>query len=397
MKRLTTEEFIKRAKENGYTNFDYSKVNYINNSTKVCIICPIHGELYLNPTIFFKPNKIICKYCSKKEDNSHGFCYTNEEYLKLIKEKYKNSENLLFDKINYITSHQNIIVTCKYHGDLLVKPYHLLNSTYNCPICNRENKENKTAKKYYNKFILKAKEKWPNIDYSITTLPKKENRYKKYKIICPTHGEQEIIDNTFLKCGCPKCEIGINKGKTVNRNYTNEEFINELKNVYGDKYDYSEVNYINWSTKVKLKCEKHGWFYREPVRLIHDIRGCPYCQKSLLEDKIANLLDENNIEYIREYNTKFLGHKRIDFYLPKYNCGIECQGKQHFYQNSIFNGLQNQKIEDILQYDENKYKLCIENGLNVYYITNVNFKGKYFTTLYKDFNEMLNKILIDNE
>lgn len=29
--------------------FDYSKVDYINNRTKVCIICPIHGEFWQTP------------------------------------------------------------------------------------------------------------------------------------------------------------------------------------------------------------------------------------------------------------------------------------------------------------------------------------------------------------
>lgn len=323
--------------------------------------------------------------------------WNNEEYLNTIKEKHKTKENLNFDKVHIDNIHSYVTVTCKLHGDYKYKAYQLLHDNFQCKFCNRENKHNITAENHYNKFIIKAKEKWPNIDYSITTLPKQEDRYRKYKIICPIHGEQEIIDKTFLKYGCPKCDNGINTGKHVDRNYTNEEFINELKNIYGNRYDYSEVNYINWSTKIKLKCEKHGWFYREPVRLIHDIRGCPYCQKSLLENKIANFLTEKNIEYIREYSPEFLGYKRIDFYLPKYNYGIECQGRQHFYQNSIFNELQKLKIEDILKYDKNKYDLCIENGLNIYYITNVNFKDKYFTTLYKDPNELLNKILKDNE
>ena len=44
MKKLTTEEFIKRSKEIHHKNDDYSKVDYVNNHTKVCIICPEHGE-----------------------------------------------------------------------------------------------------------------------------------------------------------------------------------------------------------------------------------------------------------------------------------------------------------------------------------------------------------------
>lgn len=43
-KKMTTEEFIAKAREVHGDKYDYSKVNYINNSTKVIIICPIHGE-----------------------------------------------------------------------------------------------------------------------------------------------------------------------------------------------------------------------------------------------------------------------------------------------------------------------------------------------------------------
>jgi hypothetical protein len=45
----TKEQFIiKSIKEHG-TKYDYSKVNYINSSTKVCIGCPQHGEFWQTP------------------------------------------------------------------------------------------------------------------------------------------------------------------------------------------------------------------------------------------------------------------------------------------------------------------------------------------------------------
>lgn len=48
-KKLTTEEFIRRAKAVHGDKYDYSKVEYANNCTKVCIICPIHGEFFQIP------------------------------------------------------------------------------------------------------------------------------------------------------------------------------------------------------------------------------------------------------------------------------------------------------------------------------------------------------------
>jgi hypothetical protein len=48
-KRLTNEEFIEKAKLIHEDKYDYSKVQYKNTSTKVCIICPEHGEFWQTP------------------------------------------------------------------------------------------------------------------------------------------------------------------------------------------------------------------------------------------------------------------------------------------------------------------------------------------------------------
>lgn len=43
------EIFIEKAQKIHDSKYDYSKVEYKNNSTKVCIVCPIHGEFYQTP------------------------------------------------------------------------------------------------------------------------------------------------------------------------------------------------------------------------------------------------------------------------------------------------------------------------------------------------------------
>lgn len=46
--KLTTEKFIERARQVHGDKYDYSKVEYINNTTKVCIICKDHGPFYVS-------------------------------------------------------------------------------------------------------------------------------------------------------------------------------------------------------------------------------------------------------------------------------------------------------------------------------------------------------------
>lgn len=63
--RLTTEEFIKRAKEVHGDKYDYSKVEYTNNRTKVCIICSEHGEFWQRPSEHNYKKKSGCPECAK--------------------------------------------------------------------------------------------------------------------------------------------------------------------------------------------------------------------------------------------------------------------------------------------------------------------------------------------
>ena len=49
MKGLTQNNFIEKAKAVHGGKYDYSKTEYVNVRTKVCIICPEHGEFWQRP------------------------------------------------------------------------------------------------------------------------------------------------------------------------------------------------------------------------------------------------------------------------------------------------------------------------------------------------------------
>ena len=58
---------------------------------------------------------------------------------------------------------------------------------------------------------------------------------------------------------------------------TKEIFIERAKQIHGNKYDYSEVEYINANTKVRIICPIHGEFFQTPSRHINMKQGCPKC------------------------------------------------------------------------------------------------------------------------
>ena len=118
----------------------------------------------------------------------------------------------------------------------------------------------------FEEFIVKAREvHGDKYDYSKVEYV---NQLTKVCIICPTHGEFEQTPDSHLHGhGCPKC---------VGKNKTTEQFIEEAREVHGDKYDYSKTYYNGAFKKVTIICPIHGEFWQKPT--MHLIgQGCPKC------------------------------------------------------------------------------------------------------------------------
>lgn len=60
--KLTTEIFIERARQVHGDRYDYSKVEYVNTKTKVCIVCKEHGEFWQKAETHLLGN--LCPKCS---------------------------------------------------------------------------------------------------------------------------------------------------------------------------------------------------------------------------------------------------------------------------------------------------------------------------------------------
>ena len=70
-KKMTRQEFINKARiVHNDGNYDYSKVDYINNRVKVCIVCPTHGEFWQTPHNHLKGQG--CPKCSNKISDGEG-------------------------------------------------------------------------------------------------------------------------------------------------------------------------------------------------------------------------------------------------------------------------------------------------------------------------------------
>ena len=140
--------------------------------------------------------------------------------------------------------------------------------------------------------INKNKYNYSNLEY--TTLSDKIN------IICPDHGEFKQEAKYHLRGGgCYKCVKESRKNPKTNIN----SFIEKATKIFGDKYCYDEVNYIDSSTKVKIICKEHGLFEQKPSNHLFG-NGCKLCfhkRKALSYDQFvdkANKVHSSKYSYL---------------------------------------------------------------------------------------------------
>lgn len=288
--KLTTEEFIKKAKEKHGDKYDYSKVDYKNAKEKVCIICKEdgHGEFYQSPGHHL--SGCGCPRC-------YGRINTVEEFVE--KAKKVHGDRYDYSKVVYKNNSAKVCIICKKegHGEFYQRANHHL-SGIGCPRCGKNFKLTKED------FLEKAKKvHGDKYDYSKVEY---KNTTTKVCIICKKEGHVEFYqtpENHTRGQGCPMCArefIG-----NVQR-LTTKDFIERSKEVHGDKYDYSKVEYKNNSTPVEIYCKVHGYFCQIPAYHLQGY-GCPKCggtvkltTEKFIERAITihgNLYDYSKVDY----------------------------------------------------------------------------------------------------
>lgn len=295
---------------------------------------------------------------------------TQEEFLSGVTAIHGN--NIDFSKSVYINDVTKVMCKCKKCGNIWWATPNNLKHGKGCPNCNHK------SRKYTLDEWFEMAKKAHNNRYDLSLVDDYHSRTQKMKIIChdtfsngEEHGVFDISSNSFLHGrGCPYCAINTIKEKQK-KPLTN--FILESKKIHGNKYDYSKVKYINANTKVCIVCAKHGEFWQTPHKHINGKHGCPICNESKLENEVAQFLSRKNIEYKQGHHFEWLGLQHLDFYLPKYDIAIECQGGQH-YDIAKFGGVEDKDIleknfKQQQERDSRKKKLCEENGIKLLYFT----------------------------
>lgn len=260
-KRLTTEEFITRAREVHGDRYDYSLVEYVKSSVKVRIICPIHGVFEQSPNNHVSM-KQGCPQCAVEQR------YLNtREFIKYAREVHGDRYD--YSLVEYKHNLSKVKIICPKHGVFEQRPCDHVSKKKGCSGCANNQRLTTEA------FITRAREiHGDRYDYSLVEYV---NARSNVQIVCPTHSMFEQTPHVHLKgSGCPQCG---SEQKAEQKRLGAGEFITRAREVHGDSYDYSLVEYLNNRSKVRIICSEHSVFEQTPDTHLKGC-ACPQCSQA---------------------------------------------------------------------------------------------------------------------
>ena len=291
MAKLTTEEFIAKAKAVHGDKYDYSKVEYVDSTTKVCIICTEHGEFWQKPGSHMKGHG--CARCASDANAAKMRIWTEE--------KCHDEASRYKDMKSFRTQSEDAYnAALKHHW---LKNYTWL--SYKIDV----SKPKKKRQSYTQEQIIKKlrsifgdRYNYEKVEYKAMKVP--------ITLVCHErdadgveHGEFSMRpDNIFSSNqACPKC-YDARRSKLQRK--PAEKFIEEATKVHGGLYEYHKVEYVNGKTKVCIVCPIHGEFWQSPSNHLKG-KGCPYCSGNAKKwNKETCEQEARKHEYIFTFSTR---------------------------------------------------------------------------------------------
>lgn len=255
-----------RFREKHGNKFDYSKMIIDRMNIKTTIICPIHGEFQQTPGAHLAGKG--CNKCAREESGrlrslSKG---TFIERSRIIHQDKYNYSKILDIK----NTSSKVTIICPVHGEFIQSVTSHLSGS-GCSKCGDLNVSLKKTTSF-NDFQIEAL-KIHGTKYSYSDLDW-VNMTTKINIICPTHGIFSQVPSSHVTgVGCPKCSDDFKR-------HNSSIFIEKAKQVHGEKFDYSQVVYIQNKKKVDIICSIHGVFSQRCDTHLAG-HGCPHCAKTI--------------------------------------------------------------------------------------------------------------------
>lgn len=342
--KSSEEIFITKSNLLHNNKYDYSLVEYINNKTKVKIVCPEHNEFEQSPAEHLKGSG--CPRCA------NNYKLDTELFIEKAKKIHKNKYD--YSKVNYINSYDKVLITCKKHGDFSQSPNHHLNGS-NCPICSV------TSSKYEQEIY----------DYLISKNVKVIRRYRP-----------EWFDRKEIDLYLPDYNLGIEFNGTIFHHSSKSEYISEYLQKTSRHYLY---HFNKWKT-----CHENGVI----LLSIYDFYWINNLKKEIYKSKINHYLDLDKKIFARKCIIKKIDNNIAkEFYhqnhLESYGffTGMDSYGM--YYENTlIMCASVNNFYEQTTKTKKYKlHRICTLKETTV--VGGISKLTKYLLKIYKEFDYLI--------
>ncbi|WBK39714.1 hypothetical protein [Xanthomonas phage L522] len=157
-----------------------------------------------------------------------------------------------------------------------------------------------------------------------------KNKEQKVIVICRDHGPFTPTPHNHANgSGCPVC--GIDK-RASSKTMTKAEFVSRSRELYGEKYDYSETIYVGNKKKLGILCPEHGIFYQTPNDHLTG-HGCKRCGV----DKRADAQSLSHAEFVSRSNKvhgSIYDYSQAEYLHNSQKVKIVCNKHGVFYQHA---------------------------------------------------------------
>lgn len=305
-KKLTQKQVIEQFRIIHGEVYDYSLVKYVNNRTKVSIVCKKHGLFEQLPADHKAGvGCVLCGYDAAKSKQRLPQKKAIDEFKIIHNDRYD------YSKVEYVNSKTSVAIVCKKHGLFFQKPeFH--KAGHGCPQCGVDKNANK--KRLDQGVVIKRfgvthkhRYDYSKVEYVNSSTP--------VEIICKTHGSFFQVPYEHMKgANCPLCAFS---EKSRGSHYTQDRLIDEFKAIHGDLYKYNDVNFVRIDKLVTIICRKHGEFEQLPY--VHKQgSGCPVCAGQNLDtEKVVSQFREVHGSRYSYDLVEYKGvEKKVKIYCP---------------------------------------------------------------------------------
>lgn len=250
-----TKDFIEKAKRVHGDKYDYSNSVYVSAHIKVKIGCHRHASWFSQT-----PGSHLfgcgCPICGR------------ESILAIKKERAKNKFSSCaneihgwkydYSKVVYEKAKSHVEIVCPIHGSFFQTPDQHLHGA-GCKECGKLKcaDSNRSSR---DEFIKKATEvhgdryDYSSVDYVRSVDP--------VSILCKIHNNvfMQSPNSHLTGRGCPTCA---SYNRSIAQMDTIQEFIRKATEVHEDKYDYSQVDYVRSTDKIKIRCKIHDYVFEQ--------------------------------------------------------------------------------------------------------------------------------------